>query len=395
MAAAAVEITNFAKQRPGDAERGCVCKTSRSGSGRKPTVEVTDPSGFDLHECCGWSRTERDTTALHLGSVKCAAPARGLISSCPFSTSPYYWLSIANTMKRFIQIMLAALGICSGCSKSDLLTPSQFTAEFAEVLRKASPGTKVEIVRDMEVKVTPPGADGVTSFLDNAYDLYKQNPSSKDDIIKRFVASNLETIANLQSAQVLDRTRIVPVIKDRPWLDDTRKALINRGTKKALENVYDELNSDLIILYGEDSAKNISYFGPKDLEKAHIDRNELRGLACENLKRLLPKIERLGTNGLYMITAGGDYEASLLLLDSVWTGLEKEVHGEVVVAIPTRDLLVVSGSEDTEGIAKMKQIVLRATAKGAYRLTTKLFVRHNGAFNEFKEAAGTVDLPPK
>ena len=288
-------------------------------------------------------------------------------------------------MKRFFQGALVALGICSGCSKSDILTPAQFTKEYADVFRESLPGLKVEVVKDMELKVTT--ADGLesTSFLDNAYDTYKQDPKSKQEIIKKFVAAGLETIASMGKSEELDRKLIVPIIKDRPWLEETRKAMINRGAKQIPETVYEDLNSDLIILYAEDSPKNIRYFSPKDLEKAHIDRKELRGLACENLKRLLPKIERSGANGLFMLTAGGDYEASLLLFDSIWSDMRKEVRGDVVVAIPSRDLLIVTGSEDSQGIEKMKQIVQKAFAEGSYRLTTKLFVLRGGKFEEFKQ----------
>jgi len=267
------------------------------------------------------------------------------------------------------------------------LKPGEFTSEFATALRKSSPELLVEIVRDLELKVTTAGGQESTSFLDNAYDTYKLDPKSKNEVIKQFVAAGLETIDSLQKSEELDRTRIVPVIKDRPWIEETRKAVTSRGAKEMPENVYEDLNSDLIILYAEDSPKNIRYFGPKDLEKAHIGRKELRNLACENLKRLLPKIERRGANGLYMITAGGDYEASILLLDSVWTDLQKEVNGDIVVAIPTRDLLIVTGSEDPQGIEKMKQIVQKSSAEGSYRLTTKLFVYRNGKFERFKDSS--------
>ena len=159
-----------------------------------------------------------------------------------------------------------------------------------------------------------------------------------------------------------------------------------RGAKEVPEHVYEDFSPDLIILYAEDSPKNIRYLGPKDLELAKIQRPELRALACANLKRLLPKIERHGTNGLYMITAGGDYEASLLLLDSIWSGGEMDVKGEVVVAIPTRDLLLVTGSQNPQGIEKMKQMVKEASTSGSYRLTQKLFVYRSGRFGEFTSA---------
>lgn len=237
----------------------------------------------------------------------------------------------------------------------------------------------------MELKVTT--ADGLesTSFLDNAYDTYRLDPKSKQEVIKKFVAAGLETIAALGKSEPVDRKLIVPVIKDRPWLEEMRHALAARGATKFPEHVYEDLNSDLIILYAEDSPKNIRYVGPKDLEDAHIERNGLRTLACENLKRLLPKIERHGTNGLFMMVAGGDYEASLLLLDSIWVDLKKEVRGDVVVAIPSRDLLLVTGSEDSQGVEKVKTMVEKSFSQGAYRLTKKLFVYREGKLDEFKE----------
>ena len=155
--------------------------------------------------------------------------------------------------------------------------------------------------------------------------------------------------------------------------------------KELKENVHEDLNADLVILYAEDSAKNIRYFSPEDLEKAKIEKHELRELACENLKRILPEIERHGENGLFMVTAGGDYEASLLLFDFIWDDMKKEVRGDVVVAIPTRDLLLVTGSQDTQGIEKMKQIVQKTAAEGSYRLTTQLFVFRDGQLEEFKQ----------
>ncbi|HTR40776.1 MAG TPA: DUF1444 family protein, partial [Pseudomonadales bacterium] len=82
---------------------------------------------------------------------------------------------------------------------------------------------------------------------------------------------------------------------------------------------------------------------------------------------------------------GGDYEASLLLFDGIWNGIKNEVRGNVIAAIPTRDLLIVTGSEDPEGLQRMKKIIEDATTKGSYRLTKKLFVYREGKFNEFLE----------
>jgi uncharacterized protein YtpQ (UPF0354 family) len=286
-------------------------------------------------------------------------------------------------MKRFIQLLLASLWLFSGCSQSAVVSPREFTGEFAKALRQANPELKVAVVKDLELSLTTADGRESTSFLDNAYDTYKQDPEAKADVIKRFVAASLEGIVLVRDE--IDRTRIVPIIKDRPWLEETRQALLSRGVKEAPEHVYEDFSSDLIILYAEDSPKNIRYLGPKDLELAKIQRSELRALASENLTRLLPKIERHGTNGLYMITSGGDYEASLLVLDSIWSSGQMDVNGDVVIAIPTRDLLLVTGSRNEQGIAKIRQMAREASTGGSYRLTQKLFVYRSGKFTEFKD----------
>lgn len=281
-------------------------------------------------------------------------------------------------MKRLAGLLFVMLTLCSGCSRSDVLTPRDFTTEFAASLANANPAVKVAIVKDLELRVTRADGRESTSFLDNAYDTYKQDPKAKAETIQRFVTAALD--ASRGSHDGVDRTRIIPVIKDRPWLEETRQALLSRGVKKAPESVFEDLNPDLIIVYAEDSPKNIRYLTPADLDEAKIERRDLRRLACENLVRLLPKIEYHGKDGLYMVTAGGDYEASLLLVDSIWTSGQMRVQGEIVVAIPTRDLLLVTGSKDAQGIARVQQIIKEASSGGSYRLTPKLFVYRDGRF---------------
>ena len=115
-------------------------------------------------------------------------------------------------------------------------------------------------------------------------------------------------------------------------------------------------------------------------------------MPLENLKRLIPKIEVRGTNGLYMVTAGGCLRGtSLLLLDSIWTGGQMRVQGDFVVAVPTRDLLLVAGSKDPQGIERVRQIVKQASSGGSYRLTPKLFVYRNGKIDEFSQDAGAAN----
>lgn len=280
-------------------------------------------------------------------------------------------------------LLLAVFGLF-GCSKPKpaVETPGEFTASYAEALRGKAPAMKVVVVQDLELKITPAGGEEFSAFLDNAYVTYKQAPEAKAEVIEKFMQGTL-SMSEARRDKTVDRSAIVPIIKDRPWLEETRQALRGRGSEKVPEQVFEDFNSELVILYAEDSPNSIRYLTPADLQEIGVRREELRKLSKENLYRILPKVERRGGNGLYLVSAGGDYDASLLLLEPIWEDGQLKVLGDIVVAIPTRDLLLVTGSKDARGIEKVKEIVETATAEGAYRLTKKLFVYRGGKFEEF------------
>ena len=57
----------------------------------------------------------------------------------------------------------------------------------------------------------------------------------------------------------------------------------------------------------------------------------MRALAVENLKRVLPKIELRCDVEVMLMSAGGNYEASLLLIDDIWSSGQVNVNGDIVV----------------------------------------------------------------
>ncbi|WP_265593177.1 DUF1444 family protein [Verrucomicrobium sp. BvORR034] len=264
------------------------------------------------------------------------------------------------------------------------MTPAEFTQEFVKTLQETRAELMVEVVQDLELRVSREGKSAVSSFLYNAYDVYKQDPSDKATVFERFILCSLDSL-DLQDKK-LDPTRIIPIVKDRAWIEETRQALASYGNGEAPEHIIEGLNDELVILYAEDTENNIRYLSLSDLAEAGMETWNLRELACENLERLIPEIKRHGENGVYMLTAGGTFEASLLLLDFVWKDPGLKVNGELVFAIPARDVLMITGREDPEGIARLRKVVADIFSKnGSYRLTQKLFLYHDGKFEVFED----------
>ncbi len=283
------------------------------------------------------------------------------------------WLLIA-----LAAIVLCVFGVVRLRAREPL-SRAEFTREFAKRLGSALPGSTVDIKAEGELRVTNAKGKESTMFLDNAYADYVRDPKTLSAVIQKYGAGLAEFPG---SEAALDRSRIVPIIKDRKWLAEMRESLQARGAEQPPENVFDDLNEELVVVYAEDNPKSIRYLTPKNLQDTGVAREELRGLAVENLQRLLPRIEVLPGPLVSMVKADGNYEASLLLFDGIWSSGSGQIRvdGDFVVAIPTRDLLLVTGSRNPAGIAKLRELAGRAVRESSYHLTDQLFVCRNGSF---------------
>ena len=145
------------------------------------------------------------------------------------------------------------------------------------------------------------------------------------------------------------------------------------------------INSELIVAYAEDSPRSVRYLTPSDLSRLNLAVADMRRLSVANLERILPEPEIRNLDGIYQITAGGDHDASLLLLDSLWRSGKIQVNGEIVAAIPSRDRLLVAGSADADGLAKIARIAQGIFAQAPYRISSRLFVFRNRVFEVFDQ----------
>jgi uncharacterized protein YtpQ (UPF0354 family) len=72
------------------------------------------------------------------------------------------------------------------------------------------------------------------------------------------------------------------------------------------------------------------------------------------------------------------FEASLLLFDRVRDKQALGIEGEIVVAVPSRETLLVTDSSSAAGMARIAKAATET--KSPYTLTDKLFVRRDGMF---------------
>jgi uncharacterized protein YtpQ (UPF0354 family) len=278
-------------------------------------------------------------------------------------------------MHKLLLVLLAGIVLLSGCADKQL-NSAGFTQEYAKKLQATAPDFKILIKGELELLVTNQAGKETTIYLDNGYKEYRANPADKEAIMAKHIEAITEP--SLQS-EIIAATAVTPIIKDSAWVKEIQESLKSK-TPKAVDLIYETFNPELIILYAEDTPKNLRYLTRESMTLAKLHKEKLRELAVKNLRRLVTDIQIHGDNGLFMITAGGTYEASLLLFDELWQGGRMKVDGDYVVAIPSRDMLLVTGSNNQPALEKIRSLAKKTREESAYSLTSDLFVYRSGKF---------------
>jgi len=260
------------------------------------------------------------------------------------------------------------------------MTEKEFTELYINALLKKYPDAKFDIIDNLTIKADYNGKE-FSHYLDNAFKDYKMQPDSVDEVVKRYVASSRDLY---KEPEPINTNNIVPIIKPIDYLEDLKQLSKENGEEKEPWVVYEKYNSALIIVYGENTETSIKYFTQEDFGKLSIPKDSLRSLAVKNLKEILPEIQSKGDNGTFMVTAGGDFEASLILLTRIWTDDNFKVNGDIVVAIPNRDMLMITGSKDEQGIKTIKDITDDSFTNGNYQVSPHLFKWDGLKFEQWK-----------
>jgi uncharacterized protein YtpQ (UPF0354 family) len=279
---------------------------------------------------------------------------------------------------RFL-FFFVALGLFAGPAAADNLSPRAFADAGATAAATALPTARVMVTGNLQLQINyGDGSGSATLSLSNAYDLYLHHPEHLKEVISTYVAA-IPPPAPTAKANGIDRSRIVPVVKNRQRFDHVQRLYGAEG--KGLQYSEGPFTSELVVVYAEDNSTAMRFLSTAD---DIGDRGQLNDLAVANLIQLLPKIEmRAGADKTWLISAGGDYESSLLLLSDLWSSGQIKVDGEIVVAVPAKDALLVTGTRNAAGVARLRKFAAEV-ASGAYGLTKVLFIYRDGKFATFE-----------
>jgi uncharacterized protein YtpQ (UPF0354 family) len=275
------------------------------------------------------------------------------------------------------KIALALLLLAPVAAFADL-SEAEFAARFMEHFSEADPALTIREEGALHLSVSADEKREITVYLDNAYSLYLQDTEALEEVLDLYVSSLLETLN--KEEKPVSQSDIVPVVKDAAWFDEVSKSM---GDGEPPDYVQAAFAAGLVVFYAEDTPNSIRYIDRSVFEEIGVDMASIEELAIENMLERLPEIEVVGAEGLFMLAAGGVYEASLLLVDDIWTDTNFPVQGDIVIAIPSRDVLLISGADETEKLEDLIELTRTIHAESPYALTTTLYVRRDDEWHKF------------
>lgn len=152
--------------------------------------------------------------------------------------------------------------------------------------------------------------------------------------------------------------------------------------------VREEFIGDLSVVYTSGPQFGRRIVTRADLEQLGMPPLALRQTALQHLEVLASRAEFHGQPPALMLSFEG-LESSLLLATDIWQRLAAAVPGDLVVGVPARDVVVVTGSNSSAGLEKARRCVERVFFAGDENLLSRhLLVRRGAAWEPFDRPAG-------
>jgi hypothetical protein len=235
--------------------------------------------------------------------------------------------------------------------------------DFARLMERAlrdAGETRPIVFEPGEFRLRVGGERGLQCYLGNIYDEFlKAKVRDREAAVRRFARAYRQagTLPDTLGAWPEARSRLMPRLRERMYFEHRRLNFEARG-KAVAELPYRPIGEHLGVTIVYDFPDSMLEIGAEALDKWDVSFDEALEAARDNLwevskERLLPL-----RPGLWRSPWADNYDASRLLLhDLVW---QFPVKGAHVAVTPNRDTLLVTGSDDAEGLLELLARAIKA-----------------------------------
>lgn len=188
-------------------------------------------------------------------------------------------------------------------------------------------------------------------YLHNAYRDYRKVPRRRRrEVIEGYLRTTVQHNMELPSSLDDAIAHILPVVRARAYFELNKLRNQTEGVE-GWNPPYRMLGADLAVGLCYDRTDAISILSANDLDAWKISFEELFQKAQDNLWEKTTNRFHSPQPGVYLSPYGDSHDAARML--SWELIVQNEVKGIPVIAIPDRDTLIITGSEDLAGLEYM------------------------------------------
>ncbi|MUV39282.1 UPF0354 protein [Lentibacillus sp. JNUCC-1] len=208
--------------------------------------------------------------------------------------------------------------------------------------------------------------EGITITLPNVIAKYN---SKGDEAIDELVDHIQEALKIMNEEHELTgmEKQIYPVVRATSFPDTT-----NAGVKLATR----EHTAETRVFFAVDLGKSYRLIDEDMLEKEGWSLERLEQMARFNVRSLKvsPKHDRVADNDFYFVATQDGYDASRILNDAFLEEMKANTIGEMAVAVPHQDVLIIADIQNNTGYDILGQMTMKFFAEGRVPITSLPFI---------------------
>lgn len=229
---------------------------------------------------------------------------------------------------------------------------AKFAQLFTDALRSAGETREIQFnAEQFQLAISQEGEGGGIINLRNFYNEFcGLSPADRKKYLPQTVQALLAPQEELPEDFEEVKSHLRPKIWARAGIEHTNLQARIRGGAKGIDMPQFEVGSHLLASIVYDLPRSVRSISPEELVGWGTSYYEALEIARQNLIEVGFEYAKIG-DGLYISSVSDSYDASRVLLTDFIRTLE--VQGDHIAMVPSRDMLIVAGSDDDEALEAM------------------------------------------
>ncbi|MFC4403620.1 DUF1444 domain-containing protein [Gracilibacillus xinjiangensis] len=207
---------------------------------------------------------------------------------------------------------------------------------------------------------------GVTIKIPNVIAKYEHRGEAALEELQYHVSESLKMM-NQQHHLDGKEKHIFPVI---------RATSFPKKTKAGVKLIYTEHTAETSVYYALDLGSTYQLIDETMLQEQEWTIDRLKEISLFNVRSLPidPNKDTVAGNDFYFVSPQDGYDASRILNESFLEEMKANAIGELVVAVPHQDVLIVADIKNETGYDIIAQMTMKFFAEGRVPITSLPFV---------------------